>query len=147
MLTQLTSAPKSWLTLALVPCVGVLTRAHMIGQGMFDLKGKFPDMPANVRLWKGLFSDSLPGFVAEMDKADPSGRAPPIKYLHVDCDLYVGASRSGSCLRTYFWTLEFAKDTCGTVMQLVGYVLSRLHVRKCQGTGWGRRECRKDSEI
>lgn len=47
-------------------------------------------MPANVKLWKGLFSDSLPGFIKEMDAKDPNGKF-MINYLHVDCDLYVGA--------------------------------------------------------
>jgi hypothetical protein len=47
-------------------------------------------VPANVKLWKGLFSDSLPGFIKEMDAKDPNGKF-MINYLHVDCDLYVGA--------------------------------------------------------
>lgn len=47
-------------------------------------------MPENVKLWKGLFSDSLPGFIKEMDARDPNGKF-VVNYLHVDCDLYVGA--------------------------------------------------------
>lgn len=67
-----------------------LTSLQLHGQGAFDLEGKFPPVPANVKLWKGLFSDSLPGFIKEMDAKDPNGKF-MINYLHVDCDLYVGA--------------------------------------------------------
>ena len=59
-------------------------------QGTFDLQGNFPEVPPNVRLWKGLFSDSLPAFLDEMDRNSSSGRAPDVTYLHVDCDLYGG---------------------------------------------------------
>ena len=50
-------------------CFVLMVAAHK--QGAFDLEGKFPPVPANVKLWKGLFSDSLPGFIKEMDAKDP----------------------------------------------------------------------------
>lgn len=42
--------------------------------------GKLPDVPANVTLWPGWFSDTLPRFIA--DHADK------IAFLHVDCQTY-----------------------------------------------------------
>ena len=35
-------------------------------KGSFDLKGKLPPVPENARLVKGLFADTLPGFLAEV---------------------------------------------------------------------------------
>lgn len=52
----------------------------------------------NVRLWKGLFSDTLPGFIQEIDAA-AGGRVPNITYLHVDCDLYQGTRASQTPLK------------------------------------------------
>jgi hypothetical protein len=49
-------------------------------QGTFDLGGKLPRVPRNVRLYKGLFSDTLPGWVKENEG--------PVAFLHIDCDLY-----------------------------------------------------------
>ena len=49
-------------------------------KGAFDLKGKAPSVRSNVRLHKGLFSDTLPGWIAQ-------NRA-PIAFVHIDCDLY-----------------------------------------------------------
>lgn len=49
--------------------------------GMFNLGGKLPPVRKNVRLIKGYFKDTLPGFVAQH-----AGRS--ISYLHIDCDLY-----------------------------------------------------------
>jgi hypothetical protein len=49
-------------------------------QRSFDLKGAMPSVPANVTLHKGLFEDTLPGFLAQhTDRA---------AFLHIDCDLY-----------------------------------------------------------
>jgi hypothetical protein len=42
--------------------------------------GPVPEVRANVKLIKGLFSDTLPGFTAE--------NGTPIALLHIDCDLY-----------------------------------------------------------
>lgn len=45
-----------------------------------------PEVPANVTLHKGLFADTLPGFLAALP-APPD----PVAYLHVDSDLYSSA--------------------------------------------------------
>ena len=42
--------------------------------------GPLPKVPANVSLIKGLFSETLPGFLKEHSE--------PVAFLHVDCDLY-----------------------------------------------------------
>jgi hypothetical protein len=49
-------------------------------QGHFDLQGVPPDMPANVELVVGWFSDTLAPFLA----AHPEH----VSFVHVDCDLY-----------------------------------------------------------
>ena len=49
-------------------------------KGRFSLGGNLPNVPANVRLHKGWFDNTLPPFAANMTK--------PIMVLHVDCDLY-----------------------------------------------------------
>jgi len=46
----------------------------------FDAKGQLPKVPANVRLHRGFFSESLPVWLASHDG--------PIAFLHIDCDLY-----------------------------------------------------------
>ena len=49
-------------------------------KGCFGLK-ELPKVPANVELVKGWFNESLPIWLKNNDKK-------PIKFLHVDCDLY-----------------------------------------------------------
>jgi hypothetical protein len=49
-------------------------------KGAFSMHGKLPKVPFNVRLHKGLFSDSLPKWLAE----NPG----PIALVHIDCDIY-----------------------------------------------------------
>jgi len=49
-------------------------------KGDFSLKGKPPLVNNNVKLIKGYFKDTLPGFLKGMDK--------DIAFLHVDCDTY-----------------------------------------------------------
>ncbi len=48
--------------------------------GHFDLGGSEPELPGNVTLVKGLFSESLPPFLDE--------HAEPVAFVHIDCDLY-----------------------------------------------------------
>lgn len=48
--------------------------------GRFSLQGALPSVPANVRLHKGWFSDTLPGFLAT--------HRGPAALLHLDADLY-----------------------------------------------------------
>lgn len=50
------------------------------GKGGFNLNGNLPKVNKNVRLIKGWFNETLPGFV----KAHPE----PCAFIHVDCDLY-----------------------------------------------------------
>lgn len=49
----------------------------------------------NVVLQQGLFSDSLPPFLKELDKVGAKGQRNDaitnVTYLHIDCDLYTGA--------------------------------------------------------
>jgi hypothetical protein len=49
-------------------------------KGRFHMKGKLPEVRPNVKLHKGWFHETLPGFVAE--------NSGPLAFLHVDCDLY-----------------------------------------------------------
>lgn len=46
----------------------------------FDRKGEMPEVPDNVTLHKGWFSDTLPPFL--------DANSGNISYLHVDCDIY-----------------------------------------------------------
>jgi hypothetical protein len=46
----------------------------------FDRKGKLPDVPDNVELYKGWFDATLPEFL--------KSHTDNISYLHVDCDIY-----------------------------------------------------------
>ncbi len=48
-------------------------------RGMFALE-TLPEVPENVTLVKGWFTDSLPGFIETLDA--------PLQLVHVDCDLY-----------------------------------------------------------
>ena len=52
---------------------------HVKGEA-FDRKGELPEVPENVKLYKGWFNETLEPFLAEN-----SGN---ISYLHVDCDIY-----------------------------------------------------------
>lgn len=48
--------------------------------GAYNAHGRLPPVASNVRLHPGWFKDSLPAFWAT--------RSEPIRYLHIDCDLY-----------------------------------------------------------
>jgi hypothetical protein len=48
--------------------------------GRYTLHGKLPRVPANVKLHKGWFDQTLPGFLA----ANPG----PVSFINVDCDVY-----------------------------------------------------------
>ena len=49
----------------------------------FDAQGRLPKVPSNVRLHKGYFADTLPGWA--------EGHPGPIAFLHIDSDLYQSA--------------------------------------------------------
>src|SRR5580704_7865699 len=51
-----------------------------LGSRAFDVKGRLPRVPANVRLHRGWFDASLPDWL----DANPG----PIAFIHIDCDLY-----------------------------------------------------------
>jgi hypothetical protein len=51
-----------------------------LGRLAFDVKGRLPRVPANVRLHQGYFDTSLPQWLAE----NPG----PVAFIHVDCNLY-----------------------------------------------------------
>lgn len=52
----------------------------ILGRRTFDLKGRLPRVPDNVRLHRGWFDETLPNWLA----ANPG----PVAFIHVDCDLY-----------------------------------------------------------
>ena len=49
-------------------------------KGAYSEKGKIPDVPKNVVLYKGWFKDTLPKFL-EKNKEK-------IDFIHFDCDLF-----------------------------------------------------------
>lgn len=51
-----------------------------LDQTAFDVRGKLPRVPGNVRLHPGWFDQSLPMWVNEHEG--------PVAFMHVDCDLY-----------------------------------------------------------
>jgi hypothetical protein len=51
-----------------------------LGRRAFDVGGRLPRVPANVRLHRGWFDDTLPQWVT----ANPG----PVAFIHIDCDLY-----------------------------------------------------------
>jgi hypothetical protein len=53
---------------------------HLERRGAFSQRGVLPKVPANVRLHKGWFSDTIGGWRA--------ANAGQIGFLHVDCDIY-----------------------------------------------------------
>jgi hypothetical protein len=51
-----------------------------LGKGALTMEGKLPSVPDNVVLYKGWFSDTLPGW--------SSKNLGPIAFMHIDCDIY-----------------------------------------------------------
>ena len=51
-----------------------------LGKAAFDVGGKLPSVPDNVKLYRGWFNQSLPPWCA----SNPG----PIAFMHIDCDLY-----------------------------------------------------------
>jgi Macrocin-O-methyltransferase (TylF) len=51
-----------------------------LGRRAFDVGGRLPRVPANVRLHRGWFDDTLLQWVT----ANPG----PVAFIHIDCDLY-----------------------------------------------------------
>ena len=53
---------------------------HGEPRGSYSTGGELPAVPANVELHAGLFSETLPRFTAR--------HTGPVRFMHVDCDLY-----------------------------------------------------------
>jgi len=51
-----------------------------LGKGAFSVQGKLPKVPANVKLYKGWFKDTLPQWCAQ----NPG----PVAFVHIDSDIY-----------------------------------------------------------
>lgn len=51
-----------------------------LGGRAFDVGGRLPTVPTNVRLHKGWFENSVPAWL--------SAHAGPVAFMHIDCDLY-----------------------------------------------------------
>lgn len=83
--------------------------SHVLKGAFGDVKGILPDMPANVRLYKGWFNDTLPVWFA-------GHRTKPISLLRIDCDIY-------SSTKTIFDVLEplITHGTCIVFDELIGY--------------------------
>ncbi|MBV1695875.1 MAG: class I SAM-dependent methyltransferase [Hyphomicrobiales bacterium] len=75
-------------------------RGNMMSAGQFDRRGRLPRVPANVRLHRGWFDETLPAFAAQSNA--------PLALLHIDCDLY-------SSTRSIFTHLE-DRIAAGTVI-------------------------------
>ena len=60
-------------------------------KGRFNLHGKLPDVPKNVKLHKGWFHEILPKFLVENDES--------VSFLHIDTDLYSSAKTVLDLLR------------------------------------------------
>ena len=52
--------------------------------GRYTVQGKLPSVPANVKLHKGWFDATVPGFLAS--------HAGPLSFMNVDCDTYESSS-------------------------------------------------------
>ena len=55
---------------------------HSVKSGAYSTHGALPEVPGNVQLHKGLFSESLPPFLATRPPTEP------VRYASIDMDLY-----------------------------------------------------------
>jgi tetratricopeptide (TPR) repeat protein len=77
-------------------------------RGSYSAQGQLPSVPSNVTLHAGWFSETLPPFVAKSND--------PVRFLHIDCDLY-------SSTKTVFEYLA-SRIVSGTVIvfdEFIGY--------------------------
>jgi len=92
--------------------------SHVLKGAFGDVSGALPDMPDNVKLYKGWFSDTLP----EWRKANDSK---PISLLRVDCDIY------SSTKDIFAATGDMLDPNCIIVFdELIGYWGWRAHEYK-----------------
>jgi len=61
------------------------------GIGAYTTHGRRPKVAANVRLHEGWFADSVPPFIAQ--------NAAPVRFAHIDCDLYSSTMTALSAIR------------------------------------------------
>jgi Methyltransferase domain len=73
---------------------------YNLGRRAFDMRGRLPKVPSNVRLHRGWFEDTIRPWLDE----NPG----PVAFIHVDCDLYTST-------RTIF-TLLAERIVPGTVI-------------------------------
>ena len=110
------SHARSWLQVGMKKTHVWCCRSHWpvlhLLQGDFTLDGVFPEVRDNVELVQGLFSKSLPPFLAgHYRKRHPRD----VTFLHIDCDLYHGEcsvfihsmqSDTRACLHSAAWSLR-----------------------------------------
>lgn len=78
---------------------------HIEGKGAFSQQGVLPQVPSNVKLYKGWFDQTIPLWTSEV--------ADPIGFLHVDCDIYDSA-------RAVLWGIRHRLQN-GTVVKFDEY--------------------------
>lgn len=54
----------------------------------FNRDGVLPEVPENVKLYKGWFTDSIPDFIRSQSDKGYMKMKKNISFLHVDCDIY-----------------------------------------------------------
>lgn len=57
-------------------------------KGVFNMDGVMPEVNENVRLVKGWFNETLPGFLKDVVGVGSGEDVKKISFLHIDCDLY-----------------------------------------------------------
>jgi hypothetical protein len=92
--------------------------SHVMKGDFGDVQGALPDMPDNVRLYKGWFDDTLPTWIG-------GHGSEPISILRVDCDIY-------SSTKTIFDVLEplLRPGTWVVFDELIGYYGWEQHEHK-----------------
>jgi hypothetical protein len=92
--------------------------SHVLKGAFGELKGALPDMPENVKLYKGWFEDTLPEWFRQHGDE-------PISLLRVDCDIYSSTKTIfdvvGSRVQSGTWIL---------FDELIGYHGWRQHEHK-----------------
>lgn len=120
-----------------LPEAWVADDALTFGPGSFSLEGKLPPVASNAFLVKGLFADSIP-LLLEQQRMWATGangslsaegyrrwqkeNDAPLSYLHIDCDLFIGARDA--------FTLLNHKIVAGTVIlfdELINYNQYKEH--------------------
>ena len=83
--------------------IGLKEQWGPLHKGMFNTKGRLPNVKPNVNLVVGMFEDVLPKFCEEKFSSGET-----ISFLHVDCDLYSSTKTILENLKPYI--------VCGTVI-------------------------------